>query len=71
MRWKAVKWHGKYFNVYLDGSSEENIVKIMYPPKEQEFTKRHRQLMQSKGYEVIEIRGTTYIYRRNDDKREC
>lgn len=71
MKWKAIKWHGKYFNIYLDNKSEEGLIKIMYPPKEEEFIEKHRQLMLKKGYDIIEIRGLTYFYKRNNDKGEC
>ena len=62
--WKAVKWHGKYYNLYLGNDLEEGIIKIMYPPKDKEFIKRHRELMRTKGYEVINITNTTYTYKK-------
>ena len=36
-----------------------------------EFIEKHRQLMTKKGYDIIEIRGLTYFYKRNNDKGEC
>ena len=41
--WKAVKWQGKYFNVYLGKGMEKDEITIMYPPKDKEFIQRHRE----------------------------
>ena len=63
--WKAIKWHGKYYNLYIGKDLEEDTIKIMYPPKDKEFIKRHRALMKSKGYEVISISSNiTYTYKK-------
>ena len=66
--WKAVKWQGKYFNVYLGKGMEKDEIKIMYPPKDKEFIQRHRELMKTKGYEVINITKSTYTYRKTQGR---
>ena len=59
--WKAVKWQGKYFNVYLGKGMEKDEIKIMYPPKD-------RELMKTKGYEVINITKSTYTYKKSQGR---